>query len=105
MGVGGLPREESVVRSRNESLTREELEQRIKEIENQLQEERIRRIWAEDKLKTREGLEDRVKDIENELRKERLMRIELDDKVKGAQDEIRELKENMSTLQHKLART
>jgi len=102
--VGDLSREESVVTSRNERLSREELEQRVEEIENQLREERLRRIEAEDKLKTREGLEDKVKDIENELREERLMRIELDDKVKGAQNEIKELKESMSTLQQNLAR-
>jgi len=99
MAAGEFSREQSVVRPRNEGPTREELEQRLKEVENQLREERLKRIGAEDKLKTREGLEDKVKAMENELQEERLMRIELEDKVKGVQNEMRELKENVSTLQ------
>ena len=102
--MGDLSREESVWRLSNERLTREELEQRLKEMENKLREERVRRIDAEDMLKTREGLEPQVRKMENELREERLIRIELEDKVRGMQNEIRELKENVSMLQGKSAR-
>jgi uncharacterized membrane protein YheB (UPF0754 family) len=63
--VEGLSREESVVRLRNKRLTREEIERRLKEMGNELLEERLRRIEAEDKLKMRKGLEDKSQgDIE-----------------------------------------
>jgi chromosome segregation ATPase len=79
--------ESSSMAMRNSSSTEQQL-LRMKELEAQLEEERSKRIKAEDE----------VKDLENRLYEEQLNRSELENKVKGFNNAIQALNGNLGVL-------